>query len=218
VKVWTEYDSFGRMVLEVGDLSNPFTYTGRQWDAEAEVYHYRARAYDPVTGRFLQQDPVFSVNPYPYTGNNPVNFTDPFGLDYVHSMKIADYCMGKDCYFERSFQNNTYCEYKGCSTCGTKCQDCIVGEGVESWSKNGPDYSTGCIRENSPGYLGDAKCGHCHWGPKVPDCALECENSNEQNCFYKCMSVQFDRPVGGIPGGDKFGPVYYTPGGGGPQP
>jgi RHS repeat-associated protein len=78
-----KYDSFGRIVLEVGDLSNPFTYTGRQWDPEAGVYLYRARAYDPETGRFLQQDPVFSVNPYPYVGDNPVNLVDPFGLTPV---------------------------------------------------------------------------------------------------------------------------------------
>mgnify|MGYP003798747069 CR=1 FL=1 len=43
------------------------------------AYHYRARAYDPDTGRFLQHDPVWNTNPYTYVGNNPVVFIDPHG-------------------------------------------------------------------------------------------------------------------------------------------
>ena len=39
-----------------------------------------ARYYDPKTGRFLQEDPVWSPNPYSYVRNNPVNLIDPFGL------------------------------------------------------------------------------------------------------------------------------------------
>ena len=74
------YDSFGRIVLQQGALPNAFTYTGRHWDPVARLYHYRARAYDPDTGRFLQHDPVLNINSYAYVGNNPVNFKDPFGL------------------------------------------------------------------------------------------------------------------------------------------
>ena len=75
------YDTFGRIVLETGaGIPNPFTYTGRQWDPEAGLYHYRARAYDPATGRFLQHDPLISTNPYPYAENNPMNFIDPLGM------------------------------------------------------------------------------------------------------------------------------------------
>jgi hypothetical protein len=37
-----------------------------------------ARYYDPARGRFTQLDPL--GNGYGYTGDNPVNFTDPSGL------------------------------------------------------------------------------------------------------------------------------------------
>ncbi|HOC93964.1 MAG TPA: RHS repeat-associated core domain-containing protein [bacterium] len=74
------YDSFGRIVLQQGALPNAFTYTGRHWDPVARLYHYRARAYDPDTGSFLQHDPIPAANPYAYTDNDPVNFTDPLGL------------------------------------------------------------------------------------------------------------------------------------------
>jgi RHS repeat-associated protein len=74
-----KYDSFGRIVLQEGNLPNPFTYTGRFWDADAGIYHYRARAYDPETGRFLQQDPKFDYMAYTYANNDPVNNIDPYG-------------------------------------------------------------------------------------------------------------------------------------------
>jgi len=75
-----ERTEFGRIVLQQGALPNAFTYTGRHWDPVARLYHYRARAYDPDTGSFLQHDPIPSANPYAYTDNDPVNFTDPLGL------------------------------------------------------------------------------------------------------------------------------------------
>jgi hypothetical protein len=45
---------------------------------------YRARYYDPTTGRFVQEDPIRfggGVNFYLYVGNSPTTFTDPFGLE-----------------------------------------------------------------------------------------------------------------------------------------
>ena len=43
------------------------------------------RLYDPTIGRFLSVDPLFEtqigVTPYHYFGNDPVNFSDPLGLD-----------------------------------------------------------------------------------------------------------------------------------------
>ena len=77
------YDSFGKIVLQIGNLHNIYTYTGRQWDAKAGLYHYRARAYDPETGRFLQHDPIFAVNPYAYVENNPINMNDPMGENAI---------------------------------------------------------------------------------------------------------------------------------------
>ena len=50
----------------------------------SRAWYYRARYYDPQTGRFLNEDPMrfdAGVNFYRYTLNNPANFRDPDGMD-----------------------------------------------------------------------------------------------------------------------------------------
>lgn len=77
------YDASGSL-LATSALENPFLFTGRELDPETGLYHYRARAYSPTLGRFLQRDPLGQlpdVNVYRYVGNHPLDATDPFGLD-----------------------------------------------------------------------------------------------------------------------------------------
>ena len=74
------YDAFGG-VSASGGVANPFTYTGREWDAASGLYYYRARYYDPGLGRFISRDPVLNPNPYVYANNDPTNASDPSGAD-----------------------------------------------------------------------------------------------------------------------------------------
>jgi RHS repeat-associated protein len=88
VKQRYTYSSFGKIESQLDpNFIQPYTFAAREFDPETRLYFYRARAYDPVSGRFTQQDPlrdiIFipeSLNPYLYVANNPVNFRDPFGL------------------------------------------------------------------------------------------------------------------------------------------
>jgi RHS repeat-associated protein len=84
---YSEYGKFGTNAagspLNSPPGGSPFGYTGRQWDAKAGLYQYRARYYDPVLGVFLSMDPIGTKddpNLYMYVGLDPVNKTDPTGL------------------------------------------------------------------------------------------------------------------------------------------
>ena len=64
-------------------VENPYAYTSREYEVETGDYFYRARYYNPQTGRFLSEDPIHfdggDLNLFRYIGNNPVNERDPEG-------------------------------------------------------------------------------------------------------------------------------------------
>jgi RHS repeat-associated protein len=63
-----------------------FKYTGQIAIPEIGLYYYKARMYSPRLGRFLQSDPIGytgGMNLYAYAGGDPINSTDPLGLDPV---------------------------------------------------------------------------------------------------------------------------------------
>jgi RHS repeat-associated protein len=79
------YGSFGQITSETNPAVDfRFGYTGRELDGETGLYYYRARYYNPTTGRFLSEDPISfnagDANLYRYVGNSPSNYIDPYGL------------------------------------------------------------------------------------------------------------------------------------------
>ena len=82
-----DYEAFGKPTVSGAAISNPFTFTGREWDGGIGLYYFRARYYDPVLGRFLSADALpgtldaaLERNPYLYTANSPTRYVDPLGL------------------------------------------------------------------------------------------------------------------------------------------
>jgi RHS repeat-associated protein len=77
------YDAFGNLSASTGSITNPFRYTGRESDPETGLYYYRARYYDPATGRFTSEDPIWpagDLNQFGYAKAGPINWIDPLGL------------------------------------------------------------------------------------------------------------------------------------------
>jgi RHS repeat-associated protein len=83
------YDSFGNLQTPEAlplELGGDFRFQGQWLESNTDLYHFRARYYDPETGRFVSRDPVEvietvpeSSNPYQFVYNNPLVYSDPTG-------------------------------------------------------------------------------------------------------------------------------------------
>ena len=76
-----EYDAWGNLNAREEQIPNRFTYYGQQLDPVTQQYYLRARFYDPVIGRFTQEDTYRGdgLNLYAYCASNPVYYVDPSG-------------------------------------------------------------------------------------------------------------------------------------------
>src|SRR5207245_1641438 len=79
------YDGFGKIVTETNaSFGDGYKYTGREWDASAQLQYNRARYYDPNLGKWISMDPMGfaagDANLYRFVGNAGMNSVDPSGL------------------------------------------------------------------------------------------------------------------------------------------
>jgi RHS repeat-associated protein len=94
------YDAFGNTLAQSGYLAaaNTYRFSSKEWNANSGLYYYLYRFYDPNLQRWPNRDPLgepgFEVlrsgrldllgdgpNLYVFVKDNPVNQTDPLGLD-----------------------------------------------------------------------------------------------------------------------------------------
>lgn len=82
---------FGEMMVEHNQSANvpsgvgydnKYKFNGKELDDATQMYYYGARYYDPRISIFVSVDPLAeqTMEPYLYTGNNPIMFTDPTGM------------------------------------------------------------------------------------------------------------------------------------------
>lgn len=86
------YEPYGEVDVFTGSwgsrgpssYANRYMFTGREYDSETGLFHFRMRDYHAQVGRFVNRDPIeyggSAWNLYEYTDSMPLIATDAFGL------------------------------------------------------------------------------------------------------------------------------------------
>ncbi len=70
--------------------NNPYGFTGQRYEAELRMYSFAYRTYNPVSMRWMTQDPLKDgTNWYQYVSGDPVNLWDPLGLTDVVAVEAG---------------------------------------------------------------------------------------------------------------------------------
>lgn len=130
--VWSaRYDVYGFAHIDIEEVINPLRFQGQYFDQETNLHYNLARYYDPMLGRFIQQDPISiagGVNHYQYAVN-PVQWIDPTGLLCEEGLKRLQQMLA-----EYQAQNNVPQEV--CDQILEAAKESSVGEdGVRSQVK-----------------------------------------------------------------------------------
>ena len=119
VKQVTHYYPFGGFFGEsTGGSYQSYKYNGKEFERliSEDWYDYGARHMSPNFGRFTTMDPMaekyYSISPYAYCTNNPINYIDPDGnrvqiykkkqkqvLGYINKLAQGTFAIDKKGYF-----------------------------------------------------------------------------------------------------------------------
>jgi RHS repeat-associated protein len=84
-----QYDAYGTAKVS-GETYSPYQYNAEPVDTNTGLQYLRARYYNSSIGGFITQDTYagtlenpLTQNLYTYTGNNPINFIDPSGHNFL---------------------------------------------------------------------------------------------------------------------------------------
>ena len=170
------YTAYGRPAFLSAAFNNPSVsssyaweslYTGRQYDSESGLYHYRNRFLSSETGRFVNRDPIgykaSDYNLYDYVENRPTVSTDPSGLVIINPITIGGAaCVGTGLYAGLTSW------WKGESKCQALCKgmaNCILN-GLAAGLGTAYPAAAMCLAGMMSGFLGsligpgcDAACG-----------------------------------------------------------
>lgn len=79
------FDCLGNAVVHAEPTPGflPWGFTGQRWEPTLGLYDFKARFYDPLTGRFIAPDPAEEfASPFSYVANQPNMLVDPSGMSF----------------------------------------------------------------------------------------------------------------------------------------
>ena len=123
------YSAFGESSSD-SDRENPWRYLGKRMDSEVGLIYFGYRYYDPEIGRWISPDPAGNIdgpNPYAFCLNNPLTYTDYFGLASESTHASID-----ETYFYGEYEPHCFCETH---------RDCKRGGDIGHSSSNFPTIS-----------------------------------------------------------------------------
>lgn len=78
------YDPFGVLMKKTATIEQPYMFSTKPYDSQTGLTNYPYRFYASGIGKWTTRDPLGEyggINLYQVTGNNPVNWIDPWGLE-----------------------------------------------------------------------------------------------------------------------------------------
>ena len=86
-----DYAAFGAVIAQKGDCAeaNPWRFSSEYEDTELGLDYYNYRHYEPVTGRWMQRDPMMPVQPLNLYACGRNNLLD--GLDFLGAAFIVNH-------------------------------------------------------------------------------------------------------------------------------
>ena len=89
------YDAFGVDRGVAGEVSSLYRFATKRLNTDLRLYHFKARSYEALNGRFISMDPLHHISafpPYSFALSTPLVLADPTGMRPVPP--------GTECYID----------------------------------------------------------------------------------------------------------------------
>ena len=164
-----EYDAFGNTISCKEQVENRFRYQGEQYDPITRQYYLRARYYNPVIGRFIQEDTYYGdgLNLYEYCRNNTITYKDPTGHNICPTQRDLYHKYKEEGMSPQEAYQKMRKELGLDSKSGYK--DSGVGNGKDPWRSYESGSSSGKGDNNSRLYNPNEPMSPSNYPPTDPD-------------------------------------------------